>query len=169
MEKILITSRLYLRRFSSEDSAYFFALNEDPEVMRYTGDVPFTDEAAARAFLDRYDHYQHFGYGRWAVIRQSDEAYLGWCGLKYTPEIGETDLGFRFFRKYWDKGYATESAKACLRLGFEHFNLNQIVGRAYPGNKASHRVLEKIGMQFLEERKEDKEHWVVYHINNNGG
>lgn len=166
MEKILITPRLYLRCFSSDDSPYFFALNKDPEVMRYTGDTSFIDEAAARVFLDQYDHYQHYSYGRWAVIRQSDEAYLGWCGLKYSPELEETDVGFRFFRKYWGQGYATESAKACLQLGFQQFNLSQIVGRAHAENMASLRVMEKIGMKYLEERLENKERWLVYQANN---
>ncbi len=154
------TSRLYLREFMPDDAPHFFALNNDPEVIRYTGDAPFANEAAARAFLEAYDAYARHGMGRWAVIRKEDEAYLGWCGLKYSPDLDEVDIGFRFFRKYWGRGYATEAAQACLAYGLETLGLKEIVGRAMKANHASMRVLEKLGMQFWKEIDFDGEEGV---------
>ena len=43
--------------------------------------------------------------------------FLGWCGLKYSPDPGEYDIGFRLFRDYWNRGYATEAATACPEIG----------------------------------------------------
>ena len=76
---------------------------------------------------------------------------MGWCGLKYLSETNEVDLGYRFMKKFWDKGYATEAALACIEYGFNRLNLQRIVGRALPGNLASIKVLEKCGMKYLYE------------------
>ena len=54
-------------------------------------------------------------------------------------------------KKFWGKGYATEAAIACIQYGFSMLNLQQIVGRALPGNLASIRVLEKSGMKYIHE------------------
>jgi len=67
------------------------------------------------------------------------------------PEINEIDLGYRFMKHAWGKGYATEAATACLRYGFERLHLSRIVGRALPGNLSSIRVLEKCRMTYIGE------------------
>lgn len=124
-----------------------YRLNADPEVIRYTGDPPFDSVEAAQDFINSYDHYQKYGMGRWTVLRKDTGTYLGWCGLKQ-HDAGYVDIGFRFFRAEWGKGYATEAARACLTYGFEELGLNEIVGRAAVENVASVRVLEKLGMEF---------------------
>ena len=153
---LLETPRLLLREFRQEDAPHFFALNEDPEVVRYTGDPPFASLEEARQFLLDYDQYEKYGYGRWAVLRKPERGegrpqWIGWCGLRYVPGLDETDIGFRFFRRYWRQGYATEAARACLDFGFDQLGLKRIVGRAMKENGASIRVLEKIGLEFWKE------------------
>ena len=64
------------------------------------------------------------------MIEKSTNKFLGWCGLKYDKNLDETDIGFRFLEEHWNKGFATESAKACIDFGFENLNLKSIVGRA---------------------------------------
>lgn len=142
------TDRLYLRTFTPEDAEHFYNLNLDPEVIQYTGDVAFENIDASRTFLEQYNHYQLHGFGRWAMIRKSDQAYIGWCGLKYTPEKDEVDIGFRLFKQYWNQGYATEAAEACIKFGFETYKLPKIVGRAMKANETSIRVLQKLGLTF---------------------
>jgi ribosomal-protein-alanine N-acetyltransferase len=166
MDKSMIveTERLYLREMVPEDAENAYLLNLDPEVTRYTGDDPFGSVEDAREFLKKYDHYQKYGFGRWAVMRKSDGEFLGWCGLKYTPELDEYDIGFRFFRCYWNMGYATEAATACLQLGFSKLGMRQIVGRVVKGNRASVRVLEKIGLRYLAPYTFDDEEGEVYVI-----
>jgi RimJ/RimL family protein N-acetyltransferase len=61
----------------------------------------------------------------------------------------EYDIGYRLFKKYWNKGYASEAAAECLKLGFDRFKIQTIVGHAMKENIASIRVFEKIGMRFL--------------------
>ena len=149
MKKIIETNRLYLRELSVADAENFYLLNADEDVIKYTGDKAFESINEAKSFLENYNPYQEYGYGRWAVIAKSNEEFLGWCGLKYSPEIDEVDIGFRFFKRHWSKGYATESAKACIEYGFENLNLKTIVGRAMEANVASIKVLEKLGMSYV--------------------
>jgi len=148
MKIILETERLLLREFEVSDAAAYYELNTDPEVTRYTGDSPFESVEAAADFLRNYDHYSRHGFGRWSVLLRETETLIGWCGLKYLADVGEVDLGYRFFRKYWGMGYATEAGRASVRYGLEDLQLPFIAGRAMKGNIGSIRVLEKCGMSY---------------------
>ena len=143
----LETERLLLRELSIADAEDFFLLNEDPEVMRYTGDRAFASIEEAHTFLQSYKEYKKNGFGRWAVLERTTGRFLGWCGLKLN-EQKEIDLGFRFFKRDWGKGYATESSIAALDYGFTSLKLDRIIGRVASENKASIRVLEKVGMKY---------------------
>jgi [ribosomal protein S5]-alanine N-acetyltransferase len=158
------TERLLLREFTPDDGAVIYRLNLDPLVMRYTGDKPFASVGDASDFLNRYEHYRKYGFGRWAVIRKTDGEFLGWCGLKFDEVCGECDVGFRFFRRFWSRGYATESARECIGFGFGTLMLPLIVARCMPENRASVRVIEKCGMRFRETWLEDAITWNVYEL-----
>lgn len=142
------SERFYFREFDEElDAQIMFELNSDLEVIQYTGDPPFDSVEHAYETIKNYDHYKKYGYGRWAAIRKEDNAFVGWCGLKMN-EDEILDIGYRFFKKYWGKGYATETAKATLKYGFEILKLEEIIGRAAKENIASIKVLEKLGMTY---------------------
>lgn len=166
MKFLMETPRLKLRELVAGDAPDFFGLNNDPEVIRYTGDPPFENVAAARLFLENYDQYEKYGCGRWAVLEKKSGEFLGWCGLKRLPETNDTDLGFRFFRKHWNRGYATEAAQACIEFGFKKLKLKKIVGRAMAANKGSIRVLEKVGFNFLEEIEFEKHPGLLFELKN---
>lgn len=150
MKAIMTTPRLLLREFALEDAPALYELNSDPEVMKYTGDSPFASVRDAEDFVRGYDHYRDYGYGRWSVVLRETGEFVGWCGLKFN-ELEQVDIGFRFFRKHWGKGYATESARATLAYGFGELALGEIIGRAARANTASIRVLEKLGMEYWKE------------------
>lgn len=163
-EFLIKTARTWLRPLTIADAEDFYALNLDPEVVRYTGDMPFKSAEDAKEFLAKYDQYEKYRVGRWAVIEKRNSKFIGWCGLKYCPESNEYDIGFRFYRDYWNQGFATETAQRCLVYGFEELKLKRIVGRAMVANTGSIRVLEKIGMRFLEQFDFDGEEGVIYDI-----
>jgi len=167
MKHILETDRLVLREFEVEDSNNFYELNLNPKVIQYTGDKAFQNIRATEKFLKNYSDYKLNGFGRWAVIDKSNEDFLGWCGLKYVEKLNETDIGFRFFEKHWNKGFATESAEACLKFGFEKLNLKTVIGRAMAENFASLKVLEKLGMKYEKEFNFDEHKGLIYRIENN--
>ena len=152
MEIILETQRLILRKFELSDAQFFYDLNSDPLVIKYTGDEAFkTIEESEERIQYVQNQYKENGYGRFTVIEKDTMNPLGWCGLKYHPEENETDLGYRFMQKYWDKGYATESSKACMDYGFNTLKLDRIIGNAMNDNISSINVLKKMGMTYLRE------------------
>lgn len=162
MKIILETERLYLRELNVNDAEHFYLLNLDKDVMKYTGEEAFENIEKAKDFLRNYDHYEKYGFGRWAVINKGNSEFLGWCGLKFTEKLNEYDIGFRFFKKYWNKGYATESSKACLSYGRNELKMCEILGRAMKENKASIKVLEKIGLEYVKEFNFDGNIGVIY-------
>ncbi|WP_353121735.1 GNAT family N-acetyltransferase [Dysgonomonas capnocytophagoides] len=162
MKYILETTRLKLRELDLIDAKDFYDLNSNPNVIKYTGDSAFNSIEDANQFLENYQDYELNGYGRWTVILKETNQFIGWCGLKLNNH--ETDIGFRFFEEEWNKGYATESAIACLNYGFEELKLRSIIGRTMKNNVRSIRVLEKIGLQYERDIEFDGCDGVVYKI-----
>jgi len=159
---IVVSRRLYLRDVSLEDTDAFFALDRDPEVMRYIGDGSVTtDPEVTRAGLGRVVAAQgkRPGLGLWACCRQVDGSCLGWfqlktCMLSLPKDALEVpaaatehiELGYRLRRDAWNQGYATEMALELLRHGFHLHGLEQIVAVCKPENAASIRVMLKAGL-----------------------
>ena len=164
MNEIIKTKRLILRELNLIDAKDFYNLNNNPNVIKFTGNVAFKDEEEAKDFLLNYKDYELNGYGRWAVVLKETNRFVGWCGLKFDPLEQETDIGFRFFEEEWNKGYATESALACVKYGFENLKLNRIIGRAMKDNIASINVLKKIGLQFEKFTELNGKEAVIYKI-----
>ncbi|KUG08750.1 GNAT family N-acetyltransferase [Solirubrum puertoriconensis] len=142
------TERLALRQLTLTDLDTLYRLDSDPEVMRYI--IPPRTYDGTREYLEELiANYEKFpGLGRWAVIEKSTGAFVGVHVLKHLEASGHIEVGYRFFRQYWGRGYATEMTKALLRYGFEDLGLQQIVGVTNPENVASQHVLEKCGMRY---------------------
>jgi RimJ/RimL family protein N-acetyltransferase len=151
---------------TTDDAENAYLLNLDWDNIKYTGDKPFESVQEAKQFLENYNSYKIYGFGRWAVIEKGSDKFLGWCGLKYTPELDEYDIGFRLFKEFWNKGIGSEAAKACIDFGFSKFGLKRIVGRAMSENIGSIRVLEKIGLVYFDDYNFDGESGVIYEITN---
>ncbi|MBA6157377.1 GNAT family N-acetyltransferase [Tenacibaculum sp. S7007] len=158
------TERTIMRKLTKEDAIDFYTLNLDEEVLKFTGDKPFENIQTAVDFLINYDQYERYGVGRLAVIDKATLKFIGWCGLKYSQDKNEYDIGFRFYRNYWNKGYATETAKKCLDFGFSKLKIEKIVGRAMKENIGSIKVLEKIGMTFKGNFDFEGQQGVIYEL-----
>lgn len=152
----LETDRLYLREFTLNDAEILHEMHQDPAINKYIGDpIPWhsveqANYILANVLLPQYEN----NIGRWACHLKENDEFIGWCGLKKVDD--EIDLGYRFIQKYWGNWYATESAKAVLEYGVK-LKLPNIIGRADVENIASVKVLEKIGLTFLEKYVEEGE------------
>jgi len=163
---ILETARLILREYEEVDAPHMFELNSDPEVLKFTGDISFQSVDHALQLITNYHAYKEHGYGRWSCILKETQEYLGWCGLRKDNHGIDTDIGYRFHRRHWGKGYATESAAACVELGFKTFGLPQIIGRAKHEHVASIRVLEKLGLTHSHDGDSQGD-WVAIYVKHN--
>ncbi len=150
MNSILETPRLVLRQFTEADAGLVLALNSEEETVKYLHEPLLKTVADASNILVNIILPQYkMNLGRWAVHLKDTNEFIGWCGLKYMPGVEEIDLGYRFLKQCWGKGYATEAAQHTVAYGLHTLKLKVITGRAHRDNLASVRVLEKIGMQFV--------------------
>ncbi len=126
-----------------------FAVFGDPEVMRYSMSGADPSVEATRARIQKLmDHQASFGFSLWVVEDRATGAILGDCGLKQLEDGPEIEVGYRFARPHLGIGYATEAAMASVQYGFGRLALARIAAVVEPPNIASHRVLEKIGLQY---------------------
>jgi [ribosomal protein S5]-alanine N-acetyltransferase len=150
------TERLILRELLTTDVEAFFEMDSNAEVHKYLGNNPIqTLDQAFEQIANVQQQYIDNKIGRWAVIEKSSGEFIGWCGLKLVKEnwnnhINFYDIGYRLNPKYWQKGYATESAMAALAYGFNNLKISEIIGTANVENKASRNTLEKCGLKFIE-------------------
>lgn len=146
----LETKRLILRQFEIEDAEAVLRFGSHPEVTLYTGDageMQTIDDALDVIRNTWHADYQTHGYGRLAIELKESSEVIGFCGLKFLPEYGQPDLGYRMLPEYWGQGIATEASLAVLQHGREELGLKDIIGMVMISNIASQRVLEKLGFE----------------------
>ena len=154
---ILETERLILRPFTMDDVAASYAMNLDVEVTRYTHDGGMKTMAEMERTIREnvLGDYERNGFGRFAMVSKASSEFIGFAGLKYLPEHDLVDVGYRLCRDLWGQGLATEAGRAALEFGFGPLRLERIHGFVRPENKASVRVLEKLGLHFETEFMEE--------------
>ena len=153
MHILLQTKRLALRRLTAADLDRLYALDNDPEVMRYiNGGTPTPRAVVERDILPvflRYDERRP-GFGFWAAAERASGEWLGWFCFRLSQETpGQVILGYRLRSSAWGQGYATEGARALIRKGFEGWGVQRVVATTYQENRASRRVMEKLGMALV--------------------
>jgi RimJ/RimL family protein N-acetyltransferase len=145
----LETGRLTLTVWQSSDWAALRPIATDVEVMRYiTGGTPWSDEEI-RAFVDRQVKlYAERGFCRWKLLEKPGLEMIGFCGVGIWRDGLEPEIGWWLARRCWGRGLATEAARIALRDAFERVQLDRIVSIAMPENRASLRIMEKLGLGF---------------------
>lgn len=164
---ILETDRLILRKIVIEDTDAFFQIQSHSDVMRYAIHGPSSPEGVAKFIHSTLRRYETDGIGQWAVVEKLSNAVIGDCGfsIKDIDRIREHDLSFRFSRKYWGKGFATEAATACRNYGFKNLNLDRMISIHDADNKLSAKLLKKIGMTLMKEITFHHKPFQVYSMN----
>jgi [ribosomal protein S5]-alanine N-acetyltransferase len=144
------TARLALRPFTQGDAPFIVELLNDPGWLRFIGDRGVRNEDDARAYLHDgpVAHAARHGFALGLVTLRSDATPIGMCGLIRRDTLPDADIGYAFLPAFRGRGYAREAAAAWLARGFERHGLPRIVAIVSPGNAASARVLESIGMRF---------------------
>jgi ribosomal-protein-alanine N-acetyltransferase len=148
----LLTSRLRLRRLGAADEADLIALNSDPEVMRYVGSPagvqsPAETATRARGRIDEAERGTLEPLGLWRVEDRRDGTFYGLTALLRMPDGENVELAYRLVRAAWGQGIATEAAGALTGHALEALALPRLVAVTYPENRASQRVLDKLGFE----------------------
>ena len=109
------------------------------------------NEEETAAMMKRINsHFEQHGFGLFAVEKLNTKEFIGYTGFMipsfksfFTPCI---EIGWRLKKEEWNKGYAPEAARACLKYGFDTLQFKRIYSFTAVINSASERVMQKIGM-----------------------
>jgi len=124
-----------------------YKLNTDPDVIKYA-DTPVRDMQEVKERLEQGPllDYKKYGYGRFAVELKETGKVIGFCGIKYLPEIDLPEVGYRYLKEYWGMGIGTEAAGICVEFARDDLKIKKLIALIVPENAGSIRVAEKLGM-----------------------
>ena len=150
--EILRTERLVLRELTQDDAPFILELLTSRGFVEGIGDRGVRTLDAARGYIeDRIAaSYREHGFGMWLATATDEAAPVGLVGLVKRDELDDVDIGYALLERAWGRGYAQEAASAVLQHARKRLGLARIVAIANPDNAASRRVLEKIGLRFVE-------------------
>jgi [ribosomal protein S5]-alanine N-acetyltransferase len=134
----------------------------DPDVMRFSGGGARSPAGTLERVRGLIEHQERHGFSKWGVEERGLGRLVGDCGIQLLEGGPDVELGFHLRRSAWGRGYATEAARACLDSAFTGLGLAQVVAIVAPGNAASVRVLEKIGMRAAGEREALGRTWELF-------
>lgn len=144
------TPRLLLRRWEHADLGGFTAMNADPQVMRYFPQ-PYSEARTLQLYDAIQKEFAEYGYGLYAAQEKSSDAFMGFIGFHWARFDADfcpcIEIGWRLGREFWNRGYATEGAKACLAHGFSRLGFERVYSFTSVTNLPSQRVMQKIGMR----------------------
>lgn len=150
---LIETERLQLREFVLNDADAVYEFQTNPDVIRYMGGdgAVETREDAMRIITDIwFVEYKKYGYARYAMVHKGDQRVIGFCGLKFEPEAGLPDIGYRMLPEYWGQGLATEAAWAAIEYARDVLRVEKFFGEVVEENVASINVLEKLGLHHVD-------------------
>ncbi|MFB3387761.1 GNAT family N-acetyltransferase [Flavobacterium sp. LAR06] len=172
MKKSIETERLLLRELQMSDIDGMFELDSNPNVHLFVGKKPVKSIEESIGYIENVQQqYKDFGTGRWAVILKETNEFLGWSGIKFiTNEINNHkdfyEIGYRFIEKHWGKGYATEAGKVFVDYAFNELKADALYAYADAGNENSRKILEKLGLQYVNSFEYEGESEVWYELKN---
>lgn len=144
----LETERLILRDWEDRDVEPFAEMCADPLVMKTLGPLMSRDQT--KALIDRLHVLsEENGHTFWALERQKDGRFIGWCGIiraavnpiAYLPEVG-----WRLASDIWGQGYAREAAAASIKWAFDNLPDERVWAITSEGNHLSWGLMERLGM-----------------------
>ncbi|MCY7040274.1 GNAT family N-acetyltransferase [Streptococcus sanguinis] len=157
---MLETDRLILRDLQESDLPALIAMNQDPEVMQYFP-KPYSQAESLRLYQGIQDEVKAYGYSLWAVEEKTSQEFIGLVGLHHSDLrifAGKeaVEIGWRLRKEFWNRGYATEAAQACLDFAFQQAGLLEVYSFTSLLNLPSQKVMQKLGMEFVKEFDNEK-------------
>lgn len=146
------TARLSAERLRTAHFDDVQRMHSDAKVMATLAGV--RNESQTRALIHaNEEHWNRYGYGLWFFRDRATAAFVGRGGLR-NVEIGggpEIEVAYALMADFWNRGLATEMARAAVRIAFEHIEIDALVCFTQPTNHASRRVMEKAGFRYERE------------------
>ena len=146
------TERLILRNLTLNDADDVFKWCSDPQVTKYVSFTTYNNTQEVIEYLkwvvSENDNPDHFIAG---VVTKSTNELIGSCTICYEKDRDIWSIGYTFKREAWGHGYATEAMQGLIDYIKKFRTMRGIEGCVVSENPGSQRVLEKLGMTFLED------------------
>ena len=149
--KIIETERLVLRTWQESDIIPFAEMNRDPVVMEFFPRI-FSRKETEVFYKRITTDIEQNGFGLFAVETKQTKNFIGFIGFArpafsayFTPCI---EIGWRLDKRFWNRSFATEGAKACLEYGFSKLDFKEVVSFTAKINTRSINVMKRIGMAY---------------------
>lgn len=148
--KILETERTILREITTDDAKFILKLLNEPSFIKYIGDRNVRSVEQAREYIESrfLVSYKDHGFGLYKVELKTDGTPIGICGFVKRESLPDADIGFAFLAQFEKQGYGFETADAIMKYGKDVLNFGRVLAIASLANESSHRLLEKLGLNF---------------------
>ena len=151
------TARLSFRLMDENDAELLYELDNDPEVMKHlTRGKVSSIQTIKEVFIPRLNAYKNEqkGWGLWQVNIIESNEFIGWVlvrpmGFFEQPDFSDLEIGWRFKKMSWGKGYASEAALAIAKAVSEPEEVKSLSATALKANLGSIKVMEKLGLKFV--------------------
>ena len=148
--KTFETERLLIRTTSEADAGFIFELMTSPKWLANIGNRGIHTVVEAEMYIRQkmLVQLERLGFGNYTIIRKTDGAKLGTCGLHDREGLNGIDIGYAFLERYQRQGYAFEAASRMKQAAFDDFLFTELYAITTHTNLPSQRLLEKLGMQY---------------------
>nr|WP_086939802.1 GNAT family N-acetyltransferase [Thaumasiovibrio occultus] len=151
----LHTDRLTLRPFELADANKVQSMAGEPCIANASPNIPYPYKPGmAGLWIGTHSAlWQNTKAVHFAVVDRSNYQLTGCVSLQHI-ESGAAQLGYWIGRDFWGQGYASEAAKVAIEFGFSQLALDRIYAQHLSKDTQPGKVLKKIGLQFIEKRKD---------------
>ena len=143
------TERILFRKIKASDYNDWLEFHKNPITsLHWVSDLKSPEDACQDWYEKQFYRYKNNLGGMNALIEKETGKLIGHCGLlvQTVDEITELEIGYSLLPDFWNKGFATESAKKCKDFAFENNFSESLISIISLTNKPSESVAIKNGM-----------------------
>jgi RimJ/RimL family protein N-acetyltransferase len=163
------SDRLNFRKLREDDFETWMEFMRHPLSDRYWSSPPDAPEVKCRAWFHKvFERYASNTGGMNALIEKNTGRFVGQCGLlvQTVDGVKEMEVGYSIMPAFWNQGFATEAAAACITHAFRSKISDSVISIIHKDNIESERVALKNGL-VMEKRTVYKDNPVkIYRIYN---
>ncbi|MDO6742950.1 GNAT family N-acetyltransferase [Tenacibaculum soleae] len=148
---ILESERLIIKEAKVNEASFYFELFNDPDCIEFIGDKKLKSVEETRIYLKDilFKNSKLGGLGFFTVTLKKTNKPIGTSTALQRDKLDFIDIGYGFLPEGRGKGYATEATKLIIEYVRAKFKQEKVLAFTMPKNKASQKLLKKIGFKFI--------------------
>lgn len=160
---MLETERCTIKLLQQSDDTSIEKIYMNQEVREFLGGIRTKDSIRA-TFDEMLNSPQEFYY--WVIREKQTKTFIGLVSLDLHHEAVYQEVSYQLLPCWWGKGLAIEVISVVLHFAFNELKLSTVVAETQTANKASCRLLERLGMNLEHTVTRFEAEQAVYSIKN---